>query len=132
MSIRDGVSSRQSDLIQIAAVSGNGTIDGESIDTQDFDEVAFYAAATAWVDGAHALNIQESDDDITFTDVAAAQIIGTEPVLGAATAEGAVMDKVGTFGTERFLRAQIVSTGVTTGADIIVTTNMFSRSRALA
>lgn len=103
------------------AISTDTTTAGPIFDTKDY-EMGFTAfiAAVAWTDGTYTMTIQEGDEsDLSdATTVAAANLIGSYPAVGALTADGAVLGKVGVFGTKRYVRVSVVSTSTTTGATI--------------
>jgi hypothetical protein len=61
-------------------------------------------------DGTHTPKLQESDDNATFTDVAAGDLEGTFAVLATG-----VNQHVGYKGRKRYLRAVITVAGATTG-----------------
>ncbi len=61
-------------------------------------------------DGAHTPKLQDSDDNSTWTDVAAGGLVGSL----AAFATG-IHQRVGYIGGKRYLRAVVTVTGATTG-----------------
>lgn len=74
-----------------------------------------YSAAVAfnigpWGDGTHTFSVEESDDDSTFTAVAAADLQGTAPVVNDATDDNQVY-VVGYIGNKRYIRAVCTVTG---------------------
>lgn len=101
------------------ALDGNETNAGSILDTADFDAgVSFGCLITAYTDGDHAIIIHEGDDS-GLSDAAvvgAEKLIGALPSYDAIHANGDVVQMVGVHSTKRYLRASIVSTGVTTGA----------------
>lgn len=106
------------------SISSNTTTQGAIIDTADFDLGVYFAMlCTAFTDGSYALKLEEGDDPALAdaADVDSSKLVyGTLPTLTAATAEGAFLSREGVHSTKRYLRASIVSTGVTTGADLAV------------
>jgi hypothetical protein len=123
MSNRDLTSDLTSKVAQKATISTNTTTSGTDIDTaQTSQGVNFLVALTAWTDGSYVFNIQESDvgGGAGYTDVATANIIGTKPTLAVADVAGGTIARVGAFGTKRYVRCQLISTGVTTGATALV------------
>ncbi len=105
-----------------ANISSNTTTAGAIIDTADFDLGIYFAlAATTYTDGTYTLKIEDGDDSglSDAADVATGQLVyGTLPAVSAVLADGADYSKEGVIGTKRYVRASIVSTGVTTGADL--------------
>jgi len=98
----------------------NGTVNGTAIDLWS-NTVARQVFRTALVivqtgtitDGTHTVEVQESDDNSSFTAVADADLQGTEPAIGAANDN--VVYEIGYRGTQRYLRAAVVTTGATIG-----------------
>ena len=68
-----------------------------------------------WTDGTHTFEVQESDDDTSYTAVAAADLQGTEPVVDDATDDAQVYE-LGYLGSKRYLRAISTVASATTGA----------------
>jgi len=110
-----------------AAISTSTTTATQIIDTKDADlGVAFFLNATAWTDGTYKLIIHEGDNS-ALSDAA---LVGVEKLvlvagkdaytdgIGAATAINTAMAKVGVHSTKRYVRASVVSTGVTSCATI--------------
>lgn len=69
----------------------------------------------AWTDGTHTFEVQESDDDATYTAVADDDLQGTEPVVDAG-ADGDQVYELGYLGSSRYLRVAVTVTGATSGA----------------
>ena len=128
-------SNLQVNAAQIENVTGNGTVTGGILDTADFDlGVMFALMALNFTDGVHTLLIEESDDSgmAGATVVAGDQLIGTLPAATAATAEGAKVGTVGVISHKRYLRSSVVSTGVTTGSDVVVSSVMKGENLPIA
>jgi hypothetical protein len=101
------------------ALDGNETNNGQIIDTANYDlGLYFLLLLTAFTDGDHTLLIQEGDEsDLSdATTVGAEKLIGDMPVLEAVHANLGVIQAVGVHSTKRYVRANVVSTNVTTGA----------------
>lgn len=118
----------RSDLDQLnaltAAISSNTTTNGSIIDTADYDlGIMFGILATEHTDGTYTLVLEE-DDDIGFgsaTVVPADYLIGALPSVSAGSPSGPTpLGTVGVFSNKRYLRAAVVSTGVTMGANVSV------------
>lgn len=124
MPTREHVTHQETRLALEAEIVSNTTTEGAIFDTADYDAGVYFAiAATTWVDGAYALKIEDGDDSglSDAADVAADQLVyGTLPSIGAAIADGAAYEREGVIGTKRYVRASVVSTGVTTGAFLSV------------
>lgn len=89
----------------------NGTANGTGVDLKGFNSCMAVFHAGAVTDGVHTPKVQESDDDSTYTDVAAADLLGT---LAAFTAN--TVQRIGYIGNKRYIRPVITTTGATTGA----------------
>lgn len=84
-------------------------------------ELAGYRGASVlivagdYTDGEHAFSVQESDDNATWSDVAASDLDGQVPTISA---EGDANQKyrVGYTGIKRYLRVNVAATDTTTGA----------------
>lgn len=91
--------------------SANGT----GVDLLGYESALVVIDAGAWTDGSHTFEVQESDDDSTYTAVAAADLQGSEPVVDGATDDDQVYE-LGYVGSKRYLRVITTVTGTTTGA----------------
>lgn len=77
-------------------------VNGTSAEVRGFEEVEVILDIGLFTDGAAALVIEESDDDSTFTAVAAADLDGSVPTLSAANDNQ--LHRVGYMGSARYLR----------------------------
>lgn len=79
-----------------------GAVDGETVDLRGADSalVAVSIGAITGTAGDATVTLEESADGTTFTDVADADILGSEPTLAANTAY-----QFGYIGTARYIRA---------------------------
>lgn len=98
----------------------NGTVNGTALDLwtnsvarQKFGGALCVVTSGTITDGTHTVEVQESDDNSSFTAVADADLQGTEPAIGAANDN--VVYEIGYRGTKRYLRVAVVTTGATTG-----------------
>ena len=89
--------------IEPASYSADET--GSGVDLKDFDS-ATVEINVGVVAGTHTPKLQESDDDATYTDVAADDLIGSFANLAASTAQ-----KVGYIGYKRYVRVFTTSGG---------------------
>lgn len=126
MSVKDIRSSLQALLANLAVVSGNGTTNGAIIDTADFElGLMFTMAIVGFTDGVYNIVIEESDAD----DMAGAENVTGDKLIGALadmeldaeSANGDVLPSIGVISNKRYVRVNVVATGVTTGATAIVT-----------
>lgn len=77
-------------------------VDGETVDLRGFDSatVAVAIGAVTGTAGDATVTLEESDDGTTFTDVADADILGSEPTLAANNDY-----QFGYIGSKRYVRA---------------------------
>lgn len=88
----------------------NASVNGTGSDLKGFEgAVAVFQPGTI-TDGTHTPKVQESDDNSSFTDVAAADQLGTLAALAANTVQ-----RVGYIGSKRYIRAVVTVAGATTG-----------------
>ena len=83
---------------------------GAGVDLRDFDAAMAVIQSGALTDGTHTPKMQESDDDSTYNDVAAADLEGTFANIAADAVQ-----RVGYKGAKRYIRVFVTSSG-TTGA----------------
>lgn len=91
---------------QARTASANGT----SADLAGYRGAICVFAVGTITDGTHTPKLQESDDNSTFTDVAAGDLEGTWAALASST-----LQAVGYKGRKRYVRAVITVAGATTG-----------------
>ena len=120
MATRDGFSDKLVlEALASTVIGSSTTTVGNIIDTADYDMgVAFFVNVTAFTDGVFTIFLEESDDSgmagsITVTDDKFIPDTGPVGIIAATTAG---FEGNGVFSTLRFIRFNIVSTGVTTGA----------------
>ena len=97
--------------INVAAKT-NGTSNGTGVDTSGFDAVTVVFDVGTRTDGTHAAKIQDSDDNSSFADVAAANQVGTF----AADVTSNVDQSAVYIGGKRYVRPVLTTSGATTGA----------------
>lgn len=106
--------------LNIAAISTNATTNGVIIDTQGYGSLEFLLHLGARTDGTYTLQLQHGDA-ANLSDAAvvsnADDLIGALPVGNAAN----TVQRVGYRGDKRYVRANVVSASVTTGATVGVT-----------
>ncbi|KXG44967.1 hypothetical protein U473_01630 [Tepidibacillus decaturensis] len=86
------------------------TANGTGVDLQGFDAATVVIQVGTITDGTHTPTIEESDDNVTFTAVDAADLIGTLSNLANSTNQ-----RVGYIGTKRYIRVVSTVSGATTG-----------------
>jgi hypothetical protein len=88
---------------------------GTGVDTRGFDSVTalfgFGASGDTLSGSVYVAGVvQESDDNSVFTDVADADLVGTEPLVDDPAEDSAVY-KVGYIGNKRYIRTKFDFTG---------------------
>lgn len=98
--IKSNIDAVNSILPQSLTAAANGT----GVDLQDCDRamVVFHAGAIGGTTPSFTFAVQESDDNSTFADAAAADLQGTAPVI---TTTNAGITEVGYIGAKRYIRA---------------------------
>lgn len=92
--------------------------DGTTIDTYGYESVMFFLAEGDLTDGTHVVTFQESDDDMTWTDIDASDMDGFTNDI---TVTGNDQHTRGYYGTSQYVRAITVVTGSPgTGAEYAV------------
>lgn len=119
MAVKDIRSNVKQILALLATISTDTTTNGAIIDTADFELGLMFAVQISdYTDGTYTLLIEESDDSGMSGAVAVTgdKLIGSLPVLSAATAQGGTLGTVGVISNLRFVRASLVSASTSTGA----------------
>ena len=101
-------------LLRTATVTGTG------VDLAGYRSAMVLVHVGTVTDGTHTLSLEESDDDSTYTDVAAGDMSGSFTAAATATK----VQEVGYLGTKRYIRVKSTvtgspATGGTYGATII-------------
>lgn len=94
-----------------AARNAATTVNGTSADLSAVDACTVSFVPGVVTDGTHTPKVQESNDNSSFTDVAAGDQIGTLAVLATG-----VIQTVVYRGAMRYVRAALTTAGATTGA----------------
>ncbi|HLV80725.1 MAG TPA: hypothetical protein VKT32_10600 [Chthonomonadaceae bacterium] len=97
----------------IAPKAISATTNGSGVDLAGAKDNLITILPGVWTDGTHTFSLQESSDNTTFTNVAAADQVGTlNPVSGSASA---VIQNVSYIGKLRYIRVVDTVAGGTTG-----------------
>lgn len=113
--MRRDIYSNVGSVQSLAPAARTASASGSSADLQNFDGALIVIAAGAWTDGSHTFEVQESDDDATFTAVADADLQGSEPVVSSAGTAGQVYE-IGYVGNKRYIRVIATVASATVGA----------------
>ena len=127
MSVKDIRSTLETRAANVAVISGNGTTNGQSIDTADHELGTMFTTTLGnFTDGDYNFTLDESDtgafggEEVAIVD-GSDKLIGTLAglVLDAATSNNDVLPSLGVISNKRFLRLNAVATNVSTGADVL-------------
>lgn len=94
----------------LAPAARTASDNGTGIDLANFASATVAFVVGTITDGTHTPSVEESDDNSTFTAVAAADLIGTLAALASNTNQ-----RVGYRGSKRYIRAVSTVAGATTG-----------------
>lgn len=109
----NNVTVRESLAIAARTATANGTAVDRSVNSLMYQDAAVVVHTGTVTDGTHTIDVKESDDNSTFTSVAAADLQGTEPAIGAV--DDNKLYVVGYKGTKRYLRVDVTVSGATAG-----------------
>ena len=101
------------------------TATGATVDLRGFESAVVAFVVGTVTDGTHTPSVEESDDDSTWTAVAAADLTGTLADLASDANQ-----RVGYRGAKRYVRAKLAVSGATTGvqaAAVVVRGNAAQR-----
>lgn len=113
MAIRDLVQQISAALSVSPQALTDGTVNGASVDMQNFESAAVVVVSGTVTDGTHTPSLEDSPDNSTWTAVAAGNLTGAFTAIAAANDDE--IQEVGYVGAQRYLRAVVVTTGATTG-----------------
>jgi hypothetical protein len=94
------------------------TTNGSALDLQGVVANAINFVPGTWTDGTHTPKLQESNDNSTWTDVTAANQVGT--LTAISSAGSAVVQQVSYIGSARYVRPVVTVSGATTGLQMSV------------
>lgn len=100
-----------SSTISLAPAARTASANGTGVDLQNFMAAAVIYICGIRTDGTHTPTLEESDDNSSYSAVAAADMNGTLVAMTSTTTQ-----EVGYKGTKRYIRAVITAAGTTTGA----------------
>ena len=93
-------------VLSINSATYNTDQTGAGVDLRQFDSAMALIQSGALTNGTHTPKMQESDDDSTYTDVAAADLEGSFANLVADA-----IQRVGYKGAKRYIRIFVTSNG---------------------
>ena len=107
------LSSRLNVAPSLAPATYTASAIGAGADLAGYHAAAVYIVTGAITDGTHTFEVQESDDNATYTAVAESNLHGAEPAIGAA--DGNKVYEIGYKGTKRYIRVAVTVAGATSG-----------------
>lgn len=123
--IRSNIAVTQS----LAPASRTAGANGTGVDLRDADSAAVIFELGLYTAGEFTFDIEESDDDVAYTSVAATELQGSLPTLGS-TDDDNVDVVVGYVGNSRYIRA-VCATGSPTGDAVfgasVLTSNLHQK-----
>ena len=99
--------------IPLAAIATDTDTEGASVAWGRFRSAMVIAWTGTITDGSYVVEVQDSDDDTTYTAVATALLEGAEPTFTDASSD--LVRVIGYKGTRKYLRVVITSTDTTLG-----------------
>lgn len=109
MTLRD-LKSNIDQVQSLAPAARTASANGTGADLRGYDGATVLFNVGTITDGTHTPSVEESDDNTTFSAVAAADLIGSLSALASSTPQ-----RVGYRGTKRYIRAVSTVAGATTG-----------------
>ncbi|MEU0584580.1 hypothetical protein [Streptomyces sp. NPDC006132] len=113
--MRTDIKSHLSPAQSLRPAARTASANGVGVDLANYDAAVVVIDAGTWTDGTHTFALQESDDNSTFTAVAAADLDGAAPVFNDANDDDQVYE-IGYHGIKRYLRVAVTVASATTGA----------------
>lgn len=95
-------------------IASNTTVNGTGVDVGQASEILCTWGVGARTDGTYTPTLQESADNSSWSNVAAADMQGAPAAISAAN----TLQQVAYLGTRQFVRWSIASTSVTSGAQV--------------
>ncbi len=99
--------------LPFAAIATDDTTDGTGVAWGECRSAMAVIVAGTITDGTFTFELQDSDNNSSYTAVADAFLDGTEPVLEAANSDTVTV--LGYKGTRKYLRVSVTSAATTTG-----------------
>jgi hypothetical protein len=99
--------------LPFAAIATDDTTDGTGVAWGECRSAMAVIVAGTITDGNFAFELQDSDDNSSYTAVANAFLDGTEPTLDSGDSDTVTV--IGYKGTRKYLRVSVTTTATTTG-----------------
>jgi hypothetical protein len=101
--------------ISVAPAVRTATVNGSGVDLQGYEAAEAIVHFGAYTDGTHTPKLQESDDNSTWSDVAAGDQLGSFSAVSSGGGANTIQ-AVGYKGAKRYIRVVLTLAGTTTGA----------------
>lgn len=89
--------------------------DGDGVDLRGYDSAMVVVHTGSYTDGTHTFEVQESDDNSTFSAVSDDDLQGDEPVVDASGDADSTFE-VGYIGNKRYIRVSVTAGSTSSGA----------------
>lgn len=99
----------------LASAAKTAAFQGITVDAKGFGALLFALLAGTVTDGSTEVGAEYSDDGATWTDVPAAEIIGTKPTFTTAPADDNAAKQFGVVVRHRYYRLDATVAGASTG-----------------
>lgn len=100
--------------IPVLLRTANAAVNGTGVDLQGYESACVEFITGTLTDGANACKIQHCDDDSSYVDAPAADVLGTQSFSIALTDDNKVF-KLGYIGDKRYIRAVMTQSAATSG-----------------
>ncbi len=97
----------------LSPAARTASANGVGVNRANFPGTMIVIQTGTITDGTHTFDVKESDDNSTYTAVAASDLQGAAPVVGAADDDKVY--KVGYLGRKAYVRVDVTVAGATTG-----------------
>lgn len=106
MDLKNNLDAKQS----VAPAAHTSSVNGTGVDLQNYHGAMVHIHPGTITDGTHTPKLQESADNSSFSDVAAADLVGSFAAIANNT-----LQRVGYIGSKRYVRVVVTVSGATTG-----------------
>lgn len=103
------------DVASAAIRNGNAATNGAGTDLQGYNGATVAFCSGALTDGSVACKVQESDDNSSYADAAAADIVGGANLTTLAATDDTAVKELSYIGKKRYVRGVMTQSGATTG-----------------
>jgi hypothetical protein len=116
MALKDNATMMGADVSIVPAAARAATATGSGVDLLGYESATVIVLTGTVTDGTGTFSIDESADNSNWTAVAAADIVGTAPVIDTTASHDNAGFTFGYRGSKRYIRVVCTAAGTTTGA----------------